>query len=69
LSPSRSPGADAARRDFEKNPPPAPVKVASTPVPDAAKAPAAKEAPKPAPAAAKVDDGGALEFTPSTDKK
>ena len=60
---------EAARRDFEKNTPPAPVKVAAAPVPEAAKAPAAKEAPKPAPAAAKVDDGGALEFTPSTDKK
>ena len=60
---------DAARRDFEKNTPPAPVKVASAPVSAAAKTPPAKEAPKPAPVAAKVDDGGALEFTPSTDKK
>jgi hypothetical protein len=53
---------DAARRDFEKNTPPAPVKVASAPV-------SPKKAPKPAPVAAKADDGGALEFTPSTDKK
>jgi hypothetical protein len=60
---------DAARRDFEKNTPPTPVKVAAAPVSDSAKNPPAKEAPKPAPAAAKVDDGGALEFTPSTDKK
>jgi hypothetical protein len=60
---------DAARRDFEKNTPPTPVKVAAAPASDAAKNPPAKEAPKPAPAAAKVDDGGALEFTPSTDKK
>jgi len=59
---------DAARRAFEKNTPATPVKVASAPVPDSAKVPAAKEAPKPAPVAAKVDDGGALEFTPSTDK-
>jgi hypothetical protein len=62
---------EAARRDFEKNTPPAPVKSA---VPQAAPAAAPKnaapkEAPKPAPAEAKVDDGGALEFTPSTDKK
>jgi hypothetical protein len=47
----------------------APVKVASAPVPGGAKNPPAKEAPKPAPVEAKVDDGGALEFTPSTDKK
>jgi hypothetical protein len=60
---------DYARREYEKNTPPAPVKVASAPVPDSAKAPPAKEAPKPAPVEAKVDDGGALEFTPSTDKK
>lgn len=60
---------DAARRDFEKNTPPTPVKVPAAPASDSAKNPAAKEAPKPAPAAAKVDDGGALEFTPSTDKK
>jgi hypothetical protein len=58
---------DAARRDFEKNTPPAPVKVASAPV--SPKNPPAKEAPTPAPVAAKADDGGALEFTPSTDKK
>ena len=60
---------DAARRDFEKNTPPTPVRVAAAPVASSAKNPPAKEAPKPAPAAAKVDDGGALEFTPSTDKK
>ena len=60
---------DAARRDFEKNTPPAPVKPASAPVSPSAKTPPAKEAPKPAPVEAKVDDGGALEFTPSTDKK
>ena len=60
---------DAARRDFEKNTPPTPVKVAAAPVSPSPKNPPAKEAPKPAPAAAKVDDGGALEFTPSTDKK
>lgn len=64
---------DAARRDFEKNTPPTPVKVAAAPAPApnaAAKTGAPKEeAPKPAPAEAKVDDGGALEFTPSSDKK
>ena len=60
---------DAARRDFEKNTPPTPVKVASSPAADAAKNPPAKQAPKPAPVEAKADDGGALEFTPSTDKK
>ena len=60
---------DAARRDFEKNTPPTPVKVASAPAADAAKNPPAKQAPKPAPVEAKADDGGALEFTPSTDKK
>jgi hypothetical protein len=62
---------EAARRDFEKNTPPAPVK---TPAPQAApaaapKSAAPKEAPTPAPVEAKADDGGALEFTPSTDKK
>jgi predicted sulfurtransferase len=62
---------DAARRDYEKNTPAAPVK---TPVPPAAAPDAAakhvapKEAPKAA-AQAKVDDGGALEYTPGTDKK
>jgi hypothetical protein len=62
---------DAARRDFEKNTPPAPVKGAPPPAAPnaAAKNAAPKEAPKPAPVEAKVDDGGALEFTPSTDKK
>ena len=60
---------DAARRAFEKNTPPTPVKVAAAPVSVSTKNPPAKEAPKPAPVAAKVDDGGALEFTPSTDKK
>ena len=52
---------DAARRDFEKNPPPAaaPKKPVEAP----------KQAPKPAPVEAKVDDGGALEFKPSADKK
>lgn len=62
---------DAARRDFEKNTPPTPVKVTSAPASDSAKNPPApaKEAPKPAPVEAKADDGGALEFTPSTDKK
>jgi hypothetical protein len=60
---------DAARRDFEKNTPPTPVKVAPAPAADAAKNPPAKQAPKPAPVEAKADDGGALEFTPSTDKK
>ncbi|HVJ11611.1 MAG TPA: hypothetical protein VNC62_08580, partial [Burkholderiales bacterium] len=33
---------DAARRDFEKNTPPTPVKVASAPAADAAKNPPAK---------------------------
>ena len=65
---------DAARRDFEKNTPPAPVKSPTAPAAPAAAAAAAKpaapkEAPKPAPVEAKVDDGGALEFTPSTEKK
>jgi hypothetical protein len=64
---------EAARRDFEKNTPAAPVKTATAPAsaPNAAaKSPAPKEeAPKPAPVEAKVDDGGALEFTPSTGKK
>jgi hypothetical protein len=60
---------DAARRDFEKNTPPTSVKVPAAPVSETAKKPPAKEAPKPAPVAAKVDDGGALEFTPSPDKK
>ena len=62
---------DAARRDFEKNTPPAPVKVTVPPAaPNApAKNAAPKEAPKPAPVEAKVDDGGALEFTPGTEKK
>ena len=64
---------DAARRDFEKNTPPTPVKTPAAPAPApnaAAKTGAPKEeAPKPAPAEAKVDDGGALEFTPSTEKK
>jgi hypothetical protein len=62
---------DAARRDYEKNTPPAPVKSPAPPAagPDAAaKHAAPKEAPKAA-AQAKVDDGGALEFTPSPDKK
>ena len=62
---------DAARREFEKNPPPAPAvkKPAEAPKPAPGAAPAAataKEAPKEAPAAAKtVDHGDALEFTPS----
>ncbi len=62
---------DAARRDFEKNTPPAPVKAPVTPAAPnaAAKNPAPNEAPKPAPVEARVDDGGALEFTPSTEKK
>lgn len=65
---------DAARREFEKNVPPAapPEKPA-----DAAKAapPASPAAPKPAapaketPAAPKPDDDAPLEFTPSKDKK
>ena len=62
---------DAARRDYEKNTPAAPVKSPAPPAaaPDAAaKHAAPKEAPKAA-AQAKVDDGGALEFTPGTDKK
>jgi hypothetical protein len=60
----------AARKDFEKNVPvaaPPPAKPAEAPKP--ADAAAAKEAPKEAPKAApvelKVNDGGALEFTPS----
>jgi hypothetical protein len=63
---------DAARRDYEKNTPAAPVK--SSPVPPAAapdavaKHAAPKEAPK-AVAPAKVDGGGALEYTPGMDKK
>ena len=62
---------EAARRDFEKNTPPAPVKSPAPPAaPTAApKGAAPKEAPKAAPVEAKVDDGGALEFTPSTEKK
>jgi len=63
---------DAARRAFEKNTPPAPAKTPAAPAPGtnvAAKTAAPKEAAKPAAAEAKVDDGGALEFTPSTDKK
>jgi hypothetical protein len=62
---------DAARRDYEKNTPAAPVKSPAPPAaaPDAAaKHAAPKEAPKAA-AQAKVDDGGALEYTPGTDKK
>jgi predicted sulfurtransferase len=62
---------DAARRDYEKNTPVAPVKRPAPPAaaPDAAaKHAAPKEAPKAA-AQAKVDDGGALEYTPGTDKK
>ena len=64
---------DAARRDFEKNVPATPVK--AVPAPAAAPSAAAKNAPpkeeaaKPAPVEAKVDDGGALEFTPSSEKK
>ena len=66
---------EAARRDFEKNTPQTTVKIAPAPAsaPNAAKSAAPKEAPKeapkPAPVEAKVDDGGALEFTPSTEKK
>jgi hypothetical protein len=60
---------DAARKEFEKNPPPAPAvkKPAEPPKPAPGAAPAAaKEASKEAPAAAKtVDHGDALEFTPS----
>jgi len=66
---------DAARKAFEKNVPqsvPEPKKPAeetakpAAPGAPAATAPAAKQAPKAAPAEAKVvDDGGALEFTPS----
>ena len=62
---------DAARRDYEKNTPAAPVKSPAPPAaaPDAAaKHAAPKEAPKAA-AQAKVDDGGALEYTPGMDKK
>ena len=61
---------DAARRAYEKNTPQAPVR---SPVPPAAPDAAAKHAaPKEAPnaaAPAKVDDGGALEYTPGTQKK
>ncbi len=61
---------DAARRDFEKNTPPAPVKTAAKTAPPQETAKAAPAAAKAeAKAEAKVDDGGALEFTPSTDKK
>ena len=63
---------DAARRDFEKNTPPAPVKTpAAAPGANAAAKNAAPQeaATKAQPAPAKADDGGALEFTPSTDKK
>jgi len=60
---------DAARKEFEKNPPPAAAvkKPAEPPKPAPGAAPAAaKEAPKEAAAAAKtVDHGDALEFTPS----
>jgi len=60
---------DAARKEFEKNPPPAAAvkKPAEPPKPAPGGAPAAaKEAPKEAAAAAKaVDHGDALEFTPS----
>jgi hypothetical protein len=62
---------DAARRDYEKNTSAAPVKSPVPPAaaPDAAaKQAAPKEAPKAA-AQAKVDDGGALEYTPGMDKK
>ena len=63
---------EAARRDFEKNTPAAPVRTAPAPAAapnPAVKSAAPKEAPKPAPVAAKADDGGALEYTPSTQKK
>jgi len=58
---------DAARRDFEKNPPPAaaPKKPAEAPKPAPGAAAAAKEAPKEPATAAKAADDGALEFTPS----
>jgi hypothetical protein len=65
---------DAARKEFEKNPPPAPAvkKPAEAPKPapaataaNAAATPAKPGAPKEAPAAATVDHGDALEFTPS----
>src|SRR5215212_9681887 len=58
---------DAARRDFEKNPPPAAVaKRPAEPPKPAAAAPVAKQGPKEAAVEAKpADDGGALEFTPS----
>ena len=53
---------DAARREFEKNPPPAPAPKKPAEAPK----PAADAAAKEAPAAAKtVDHGDALEFTPS----
>lgn len=55
---------DAARHEFEKNSTtPKPMRIAAAP------SSAPKGAPKPAPVQAKADDGGALEFTPSTDKK
>jgi hypothetical protein len=55
---------DAARREFEKSSTtPRPMRITAA----ASKAP--KEATKPAPVQAKADHGGALEFTPSTDKK
>lgn len=57
---------DAARREFEKNPPPAAAPKPARVTAAASSAP--QEAPKPAPVQAKADDGGALEFTPSTDK-
>lgn len=64
---------DAARREFEKNVPPA---APEKPAADAAKAAApAGAAAKPAapaketPAAPKPDDDAPLEFTPSKDKK
>lgn len=65
---------DAARREFEKNVPPA---APEKPAADAAKAaaPAGAAAAKPAapaketPAAPKPDDDAPLEFTPSKDKK
>jgi hypothetical protein len=62
---------DAARRDFDRNTPPAPVKSA-LPTPAAPHAAGKDAPPKEAPKAAaqaQVDDGGALEFTPGTDKK
>ena len=59
---------DAARRDFEKNPPPAPVKVSVAPAANPVKHAPATQASKPAPVEAKSDEG-AIEFTPSTGKK